>query len=411
MRLSLLLLVALGGAAACAAPTSSDDGSADEDLSSKTKVTRPVQMNDMSVLLPLAGKSQTDVDANYLHADGLLPEAIFDAANGPTAGLRSVPTLDSMRLVAFRFDPCFAQIGPITSSTKCDNQLRLIFQAVRVNTGAKSPSADDGAFHVFYSLTRSQFVKALDEVTALRLANDATGADLGPVAIHPLVSKQGMTGGMATGLNAIVKKYADPSKIVKTTSFHGTFAQGTTWQFDMVNVESGKPVLQKIPTVTPDATVEDMRLGTAPDGELAVSMNPSSHKDGNRLFLSPPQLETATDEDKQAAFDSALRVENPAFHSPNTIDCSTCHTAQISRQLIGEEHFKLKSEGNPNLFVADPSIDPADLALTVPVIMPVGLSLNLHAFSYDGQLPTIISRVVNETAGNVAYVNNSLLKH
>ena len=43
--------------------------------------------------------------------------------------------------------------------------------------------------------------------------------------------------------------------------------------------------------------------------------------------------------------------------------------------------------------------------------MPVGLALNLHAFSYDGQLPTIITRVVNETAGNVAYVNNSLLKH
>ena len=422
LRLSPLLVlsaVLLAGAVACASPSSDDASSDDDALSSKTKVARPVQMNDMSVLLPLAGKSQSDVDTNYLSASTktgtgdasvLFPEAIFDAANGPTAGINAKPTWDSMRLVAFRFDPCFAQIGPITSSTKCDNQLRLVFQAVRVLNGSKTASADDGAFHVFYSLTRAQLVAALNEVTALRIANDPTDSDLGPLAIHPLVKKQGMTGAMAKGLNAIVLKYADPTKIETTTSFHGVFAQGTTWSFDKVTVESGTPTLANIPTLSPAGTVESMRLGTADEGLLSVSMNSSTNKDGNRLMLSPVQLETASDADKQAAYDSALRIENPAFHSPNTIDCSSCHTAQISRQLIGEQHFKLSPDGNPNLFAPDPSISADDLALTVPVIMPVGLSLNLHAFSYDGQLPTIISRVVNETAGNVAYVNNSLLK-
>jgi len=417
--LAVVSLAGLAGAAGCASPTAGGGGSDEDALTGNLNVTRPVQMNDLSVLLPLVGKSQSDVDTNYLNAsakagaDGarvLFPETIFDAANGPTSGPRSVPTWESMRLVAFRFDPCFAQIGAITSSTPCDNQLRLVFQAVQVFPGAKAPNADDGAFHVFYSISRAQFVRALDEMTALRLANDRSGADLGPLAIHPLVKKQGMTGAMAKGLNAIVLKYADPAKIVKTTSFHGVFAQGTTWSFDQVDVSGGVPVLANIPTLSPAGAVESMRLGTAADGLLSVTMNASTHVDGNRLFLSPVQLATASDAEKRAAYDSALRIENPAFHSPNTIDCSSCHTAQISRQLIGEQHFKIKPAGNPNLFAADASVPKADLALSVPVIKPVGLSLNLHAFSYDGQLPTIITRVVNETASNVAFVNTSLLQ-
>ena len=393
-------------APACAA-SSSDDAIANDETLTGTTLVRPVQMNDVSVLFPLAGKTQADIDASYLAATDLLPQALFDLANSQTAGPRAAPSYDALRLVAFRFDPCFANIGPVTDPSRCLNQLRLVFQVVEPNTTSHpTASADDGAFHVFFSLTRAQLLAALDEMTALRVANaPSAAADLGPLAVHPIVKKQGMTGAMAKGLNAIVKKYADPKNVAKVTSFHGVFAQGTSWLFDQVDVTNGKGTLTNVPTVDPAGTLETLRLGTAAEGLLSLSTAGSTAKDGNRLLISPPQLETSSDADRQAAYDAAARVENPNFHSPNTIDCTSCHTAQISRQLIGETHFKIASAGNANLFVADPSIPAADLALTVPVKMPDGLSLNLHAFSYDGTEPTIITRVVNETASNIAYLN------
>jgi len=370
----------------------------------------PVQMNDVSVLLPLLGKSQADIDASYLSATSFLPEATFDLAASQTAGIRPGATYDSLRLVGFRFDPCFAQIGPIVDVSACKNQVRLIFQAVRYNDSTHAPSADDSAFHVFYSLTRTQLMAALNEMTALRLANDPAGDDLGPLAVHPIVKKQGMNGAMAKGLEAIVTKYALPKDLGRVTSFHGIFAQGTSWLFDVVDVKNGTPSLSPVATLTPAGTVESARLGTAPEGLLQLSMQTSSSADGNHLLLDPVGLEKSSAKDREAAYDSALRVENPGFHSPDTIDCITCHTAQISRQLIGEQHFKLSAQGDPNLFVADAIVPEADLALTVPVTQPTGLSLNLHAFSYDGADPTIITRVVNESASIVSYVNHSLVK-
>lgn len=59
---------------------------------------------------------------------------------------------------------------------------------------------------------------------------------------------------------------------------------------------------------------------------------------------------------QQAAFDAALRIENPTKHSPDTIDCASC-----------------------------------------------------HVFSYRDGHPMIAVRVINETASVVAYLNGSVL--
>ena len=54
---------------------------------------------------------------------------------------------------------------------------------------------------------------------------------------------------------------------------------------------------------------------------------------------------------------------------------------------------------DPNV-VTTRDVKPAYLAK-----QPHGLAVNVHAFSYDGQEPMVIQRVINETAAIVAAVN------
>src|SRR5262245_12736791 len=86
--------------------------------------TGSAQMNDLSVLYPLAS-TQREFDV-YLSASSagvggsLLPQTVFGAVD--TRGI----AFDRLRLVALRLDPCFAHIGPISDPSTCKNQLRLI---------------------------------------------------------------------------------------------------------------------------------------------------------------------------------------------------------------------------------------------------------------------------------------------
>ena len=112
---------------------------------------------------------------------------------------------------------------------------------------------------------------------------------------------------------------------------------------------------------------------------------------------------TASAADVAAAFDSALRIENPHDHTPNTIDCGSCHMAEPARQLVGEA-LGLHEAGNANAFVPSPALPVADVVTTTHVVGSDG-EINIHAFSYRGAEPMINQRVVNETAANIALIS------
>ena len=93
-------------------------------------------MNDVSIVLPMA-KTQAELDQGYLlpstkgNGGALIPEALFVKYSGfpakpATLGVgadRGQP-YSQLHAVAFRIDPCFANIGPVTDDAGCDNQLR-----------------------------------------------------------------------------------------------------------------------------------------------------------------------------------------------------------------------------------------------------------------------------------------------
>ena len=112
-----------------------------------------LQMNDISVLLPLPtspGELAAMVSPTAAANGGvLLPQTIVpvDATGIDYARLR---------VVAFRFDPCFGPTDPAADPSLCQNQLRIVFQPLALDATTQQAFADDIAVHAFYSLTRAQ---------------------------------------------------------------------------------------------------------------------------------------------------------------------------------------------------------------------------------------------------------------
>ncbi|HTR50858.1 MAG TPA: hypothetical protein VMJ10_09140 [Kofleriaceae bacterium] len=360
------------------------------------------------MLLPLPATND-DLDAMLAptamgNGGQLLPLDIYQNAG-------EVP-YDQLRVVAFRFDPCFGQLGTITDPSTCQNQLRLVFQPIDTDTvDSASPFfVEDAAVHAFYSITRDQLLDAIDEVTAAR-ESDVGDDDLGPLAPHPVVVREGHTGVLAQAFEAMILKYAGAANLVRFTTLEEEVADaggsnapiigaGDFWQLQSFQVAAGAATPLQIPTLPMPTTSMTISAATEP---LEATGEPVTSSSDNLMLLADfMQASAAMPAARESAFDAALRVLNPADNSPNTIDCASCHLAQPAIQLVGAQ-LGMNPAGNSNAFVASPSIPAADLAQTTQLVGSDGV-LNIHAFSYRNANPMINQRVIDETAANLAYL-------
>jgi hypothetical protein len=414
--LSTSLLSAALAAPLAAGCNVESNASDEEDLTAKAS---RVQLNDVSVLFPLA-KTQAELDGGYLGADAegvggaLLPESIYEKATGiqpdhhtGPGPIGSDPTLQyaNLKLVAFRIDPCFANVGPITDPSTCKNQLRLVFQALSFDQ-ASGTTALDGAVHAFYSLSREELTGLVDDVIALR-KKQGGAKDLGALAVHPLLAKQGLLGGEAKGLEKLILAHAGAQNLTRFTMFVSTNLQ-TVWTFQGFDIDAkGKSTAMEIPTLPAHTTSVRYFVGFSQG--LAGDFTPATKADDDMQILGNlSKAKAASKKDQQAAFDAALRIENPDFHSPNTIDCASCHVAGPGRVITGAA-LGLSATGNDNAFEPDGKfVKTKDLAQKTKVDMSNGL--NVHAFSYKNAQPMIAMRTINETAGVVAYLNTEMKK-
>jgi hypothetical protein len=359
-----------------------------------------IQMNDLSVLLPLP-RTETELAAALAptaQAKGgvLFPEAVFKQDQ------RETTDYAALRAVAFRLDPCFGTTDPAGHPEKCENQLRIVFQPIR---GNGIPQAEDSAVHAFYKLTREELLAAVQEVADARLA-DAGAADLGPLAVHPTIAAEGLDGNLAQAFDHILTKYAGEQNLVRFTTFvflafdaaDGP-AIGQDWGMHALSVANGQAT--------------DLQIGGAPASSFEVSLgvfsNPLSTRatpgtttpDDIALLTNFDQAMSATQAERQHALDAAFKIENPTKHTPDTIDCASCHMTQPGRDLVAQK-LGMQVDGNPNAFVPA-GIPAADLGHTTNIIGTDG-GLNIHAFSYRFTEPMINQRVINETAANLALI-------
>jgi hypothetical protein len=367
-----------------------------------------LQMNDLSVLLPLPN-SQADLDAMLAptaagYGGQLFPQAVHDSAGDSVA-------YELLHAVAFRLDPCFGQLGAITDPSACNAQLRVVFQPIDYEAGTGA-IVDDAAIHAFYTLTQEQFDDAVHAMVATRDAANGS-ADLGPLAPHPLVVKQGLQGTVAQAFEQIITQYAGSANLIRFTSFTveelvaGPALEpdgGDFWNFQSFNVGSGSATPRQIATLPAQTTEMELFVESNP---LATSFSPeTTSQDDIAVLATYADATMATSAVLGSAFDAALRIENPHDNSPDTIDCGSCHMAPNAIQLVGTQ-LGMSATGNVDAFVPDASIPTADLAQTTQFIGSDGI-LNIHAFSYRSTSPMINQRVINETAANVAYVASQL---
>lgn len=408
----------LGIAAAVAACTT--DTSQEPELSEASELeTRPelAQINDVSILFPLA-KSKPAFEAVLSPASAgrggsLLPATTYERAFGPPGTLQiggtpPAPALAGLRLVAMRFDPCFAALGPLEEldEATCKNQLRLIFQSVTLQNG-KAVAGDD-AVHAFYSISRDELRSGIQSMIDLRRRHvgDRRLGSLGP---HPLLlqSNGDVDLEVLRELNALIVSLAGAENLVEFTQFAPS-GRNTTWNFSGFDVETDSAVV--IPTLpADDNTHVAFFAGFTPsqlEGDPAfVPASNAAPADNMQLLGNRMTAAAASVDQRRTAFAALLRIEHPEHHSPDTTDCASCHAVEPARQLVGKKFFASEMSG-AGAFEADERWVPqADLKQ----FDSSGSGINVHMFSYKGTIASVHQRVINESAAVVAHVNSRIL--
>jgi hypothetical protein len=285
-------------------------------------------------------------------------------------------TRPRLRVVGVRVDPCF----PALAGATCRRQVRFVMQPF-------DAEFEDDALHVFYDLPKADFDALVLELESI---SHATAKDL-PLGVHPLLAQQGTTGAFAVALRKALFARVGGARISRVTAMQMTINAGG-WSFRGFDFDATGQA-------TPIGILGTPELKQSASGFGAISAPiPIFAADSPFSLLWTNQIAAATPTDRQAAYDAALLIENPAKKSVEQESCVACHSALFERAAV-EHSFGLSSAGNPNAFSA-----PFDLSLTAKPEVRESKNM-LHAFGYRFHDAAISQRTVNESAAVAEYLN------
>ena len=351
-------------------------------------------MNDVSILLPLPTTTET----------GALPRASDQGAKGellPWAVIEGFDTLfhrrdqrvtySALRALGIRIDPCFKEKGI------CHRQIRLVWQPV-LSVGGQI-STLDAAVHSFYELSAEEFAQALADLEKLERESGVQTAAL-PLGIHPAAKAQGVNGAFVTGIRSFLTKFAGQKNLTRATAMFTRGPGNILWGFSGVDIVDGKPQVMIVPRTgnrTLQTFVNRSMPGTDYDRPV-ITPNLEPGEDVLEWLLGDTPV--LTDAPESAIIDdmiSAAKIQNPEIHSPETMDCVSCHTSGPSLAL-GLRFFpalKDKAEGATFRSSFDLSNHTVHKDHT----------RNLRAFGYFGNEPAFSQRLINESAAIAQALN------
>lgn len=368
-----------------------------EETEGPKPLTSTVGLQDVSILYPLPspiGKRTSLIGAAEHGALGaLLPHETFEALPPLHTTVSNGANYDFLRVVGIRIDPCFPGLD-VPSEAECKNQIRLIMQPVVISNETQRLTTLDLAIHLFYSLDRQELTTVLADVVALREAS-LVERDSGPLGVHPALASEGVEGPFAVGLRDILLAHAGEQNLTRVT-FMGVEQVGQRWFFGGYDIDNGELIPIDIPLIHAEEEKFSNQDLEGKSFENAFIFPPSPAEDDLTLFFDPTQAEAADEPSRLAAYDAALRIENPENNSPDTIDCATCHIANAARRAA-ERAFAFSAEGRPDAYRGP------DGAL--PEGATIEATNHLRAFGYQDDKPGISQRVVNETTAVVDHVN------
>lgn len=363
-----------------------------------------LQLNDVSVMFPLPATNQERdaglLDVKAVGPEGtLLPSAIYDAV-GHVSGRNNQAVIGSgealykdLRVVALRIDPCFAALEVPADAGECENQLRLVVQEV------VDGSTFDSALHLFYSISRDEVLDLVSSIGGLRQSLKP-GVNLGRLQPHPIMVEQGLSGSMSKGVRDAILAHAGEKNLIRVTRM--TESNGVFWDFRGFDIVAGKTVPMHIPTLPQGDDTQQVFARDFGEPPVPSATPPSGSEDDFMKLAAPVGAKALSPEEQTSLFAHLLRVENPSHHSPNTVDCTSCHIATPTTKLVVEPLLGLSGKDSADMFKPSGKLlQAADLIATFENQEPL---TNVHAFSYTERRAGISQRTVNESAAVVSYL-------
>jgi len=382
------LLVALAAlpVLACADEATVDDVTED-DLTATNKVVP----NDVSLLVPLPAAADLDalIPASATGSKGVLvPKASFGVLPplDPLSPAKGAYT--SFRVVGLRVDPCFAVPG--APEAACKNQIRLVLQPLYVDPAdGKKAIAADAAIHVFYDQTRESLLAFVKQFLALKKASGGYRSSM--VGLHPLLAKEGPRGPFAKGLRELLLANAGGANLSRITFLTREASREEQWKLGGFDFSAGKATPMKIATLGTETvqTVSNAGFGLSAFN-VTVTPPPKAKDNLSKLLNGSSSLSKS---EALSVWQSALRIENPTKHSPDTMDCASCHLTHARGGV--EQTFSFDASTDGNAFTSAVTTKGAT----------VKNGGDLHAFSYKGATALVSQRTVNETAAIVTAIN------
>ena len=294
-------------------------------------------MNDVTIIYPLPDHPAAAIGLIAPQEPGLggawLPHGLYARLPEINQGEAKNDTYANLRVVAIRLDPCFRNEGA------CLPQVRLVWQPInRSNYGSSAPSgqleAKDASIHSFYTLDLAAFQTLMNEYAELK---KHFGRDLSaePLRIHPLIAEQGLGGPFAQGLRRLLDKYVGTRTLWRITAMK-TFVGSDQWAFLGFNVGEGSPQDIVIPR-TRGATLQGFRTAQLTQTDFSGGMvTPAPQGSDNLLpLLENSRFLRADDPVSLGALGKAVAdIENPRIHTPETMDCVSCHAAQAAGSVL-----------------------------------------------------------------------------
>jgi hypothetical protein len=362
----------------------------------------PVGMNDVTLIYPLPFHAQETVSLISPQAQGLggplLPQRHFARLPAINQGEARHLTYQTLRVVAVRLDPCFPFKG------QCLPQIRLVWQPLKPSSYGSSTrpgvlEAKDAAIHSLYTLDPDTFRSMLDDYDALRRAH---GMDLSgmPLQVHPVLRQQGFDGDFAKGLKALLAKYAGERNLWRVTAM-STFVGGDQWAFQGFNVRDNDLQEIAIPR-TQGATQQRFSLSSlSKDSYRNAKLSPlPSGVDNLQLLLNDSRALRAGGAPLVRELGvSVARIENPDIHTPESMDCVSCHAAQTAGLVLFNRFPWLRQDAHQGeVDFRDPQ--------SLPAAGPRQANTQiLRALGYFERQLVMSRRVINETAKVVESLN------
>lgn len=309
-------------------------------------------------------------------------------------------TYRNLRVVAVRFDPCFKDAGD------CRPQVRFVWQPIdQAGYGSSVPQgleAKDAAVHSFHTLTPAAFRQLMAEYDLLSRGQYAARDDL-TLRIHPAIRQQGLDGRFAQGLRQLLLKYCGEANLWRVTSM-STQVGDDKWEFGGFNIVAGEPVDIVIPR-TGKATRQSYFMSLMSERDYTngkISPAPLGEDNINRMLRDSRTLAINDANTLLSLGESIVRIENPDIHSPESMDCVSCHATQVAGSLLFDKQPRLAQ--NPRIVSQAYRNSPL---LRDPPTNPTR-SRVFRALGYFEKFPVLSRRVVNETAAVVARLNSGM---